>query len=280
MSNSIKDWANKLVESALKESMDYQWRAEAELNNIYGRANRRSFKFLSIVEPEAASTRAAFGMTHDAALSNTDPQHGWDVYVGADAALLIAKSGYPDMWAYAKEKKFFPKLIKSLEQEGFYDEAETSRLRKKNDRLEKAEEKGLSVNKKVVYNGELGIIVDIGSTGKLKIRMRSGETINTPPTRVKPFDPSKGDAQFKRPGVEARLAREKAAENFKPGDKVKITKKNLRGDNKVGTSYGVVGAHKDKHGNWQVIFPEGEWGGHKPGDERYGYVDPKHLTKV
>jgi hypothetical protein len=278
MSNSIKGWADKLVEGVLKESTDYQWRAEAELDHTYGRANRRSFKFLSIVEPDAAGTRAAYGMRHDTALSNPDPQHGWDVYVSADAALLIARSGYPDMWGYVKDKKDSPKLIRSLEQDGFYDEAETARLQKKNDRLAKAEEKGLAEGMKVVWNGELGIIVEFGRTGKLKIRMRSGETITTPATRVKPYDPSKGDSQFKRPGVEARMAREEAAKNFAPGDKVKITKKNLLGDNKVGTAFGKIGGHKDKHGNWQVIFPQGEWG--FEGQERYGYIDPKHLTKV
>lgn len=280
MSNSIKDWADKLVEIALKESMDYKWRAEKQLDQVYGGSNCRSFKFPSIVEPDAAGTRATYGMRHDASLSNPDPKDGWDVYVSADAALLIARSGYPDMWAYVKDKKTFPKLIRSLEQDGFYDEAESSRLQKKNDRLQAAEEKGLAPGTKVVYQGELGIIVDTGRTGKLQIRMRSGETINTPPTRVKPYDPSKGDKQFKRPGVDARIARYAAAENFKPGDKVKITKKNLLGDNKVGTSFGVIGSHQDKQGNWQVIYPEGEWGGHTPGDKRYGYIDPKHLTKV
>lgn len=225
----LEQWAEykKLNEAKTTE----YWQAEQELGKLYPGVHRK-YKALRPINPKLPNTVKVLGLTRDDDLSGVMPatkywgEIRWETFKNADVAVLVLhRDGKLYITGYVHNTKGRDMLAAAMEQDGLLD----AKMKKREEKIEKREttlgDKEYKVGSKVVFSGDLYMIVEINKSGRIMIRNRKGRKTTVSPTSVKPYDPSKGDKQFETPmdRRKKKFADAIAAMGIKPGDEVEVT---------------------------------------------------------
>jgi hypothetical protein len=205
--------------------------AEKVLNMMYSSGVERHYKATRPVDRRLPNAVKALGLKRDDEISGVTAATQytgatrWETYRNDDVAVLVVlRNDHLYISGYVHNTKGRDKLAAALEQDGLYD----SKMKKREEKIEKREatlgDKELKIGSKVVFSGDLYMVVEINKSGRIMIRNRKGRKTTVSPTSVKPYDPSKGDKQFETPmdRRKKKFADEIAAKGIKAGGEVEV----------------------------------------------------------
>lgn len=227
----LEQWAAYKKVSKLNEAKTTaHWEAGQELDKLYPGVTRK-YNALRPINSKLPNTVKALGLHKDDDLSGMSPANKiwgevkWETYRNADVAVLVIhRDGALYITGYTHNTKGRDMLATAMEQDGLLDRKMIDRAEKIDKRETALGDKALGVGTKVVFSGELYMIVEITKSGRIMIRNRKGRKTTVSPTSVKPYDASKGDKQFDTPlkRKTAKFAATIAAMGIQKGDQVEI----------------------------------------------------------